>query len=126
MAKNIIHRQFLKDPTGADWSNKSMTTVVGTYYTQAINNHLTTGFASLLVLRSAGTLAITFECSDNGLDWYIPYDTVGTALNVVYAVLNANRWIVFSPQVAEYIRFKFVLTAANATVTAIYRHQERL
>jgi hypothetical protein len=109
---------------GTDWSDKSMTTATGTYYSDAIEQTYSKGFASLLILTSAGSLAITYEVSDDGTNFYTPYDTAGNALNSIATALTADRWIVFSPSVANYIRFKFVLTTTNSTVSALYRQVE--
>jgi hypothetical protein len=120
---NLICVECLKDENG-NWTDKSMTTAVGTYYSSPIRTHFCDGDTALLVLTSAGSLAITFEVSNNGINWYTPYDTDGQDLSVVYGALTGDKWIVFTPEIAEYIRFKFVLTSSNSTVTARYIHKE--
>lgn len=124
MSVNYVYDDYLKDSDDNNWKNKSMTTATGTYYSKEIGVLYSTGFASLLVLTSAGSLAITFEVSDDNKNWYTPFDIDGNNLGSINSALTADRWIVFSPQVAHYIRFKFVLTSANSTVSAIYRQQE--
>ena len=122
MGKNVVYSQYLKTD-GTDWNGKSMTTATGTYYSDTIEQGFTSGFGSLLVLTSAGSLAITFEVSDDGSNWYTPYDTDTNDLGSINAAVTGDAWIVFSTQVAKYIRFKFVLTGANSTVSANYRQQ---
>lgn len=106
------------------WYNKSMTTIVSTYYSAGINQKYSKGHCALLVLTSAGSLAITFELSDDDINYYVPYDSNGNALNSIATTLIANRWIIFVPQLANYIRFKFVLTDSNSTVSATYKQME--
>ena len=120
----VVHSEHLKTQ-GLDWTDKAMTNG-GTYYSDTITQHAMTGFCSLLVLTSAGSLAITYEVSDNGDTWYTPYDTDDNALNTVSAAVTANRWIAFSPSVANFTRFKFVLSSTNSTVSAIFRYAEGL
>jgi hypothetical protein len=121
---NHIASQFLKDFDGTNWSSKAMTTAVGTYYSEPIKINHSQGFNALLVLTSAGSLAITFEVSDNGGTFYTPKDINGTSLNTIASALTADTWISFSPQIARWIRFKFILTSSNSTVTAKYMFLE--
>ncbi len=121
---NIIHSEFLKSPGSTDWNSKAMTTATATYYSDKIKVQYNRGFAALLVNTSAGSLAITMEVSLNGDNWYTPYDTDGNNLGTLENALTADKWIVFDPQLAGYIRFKFVLTGANSTVSAKYIQQE--
>jgi len=134
MAKSVVARQFLTTTTVSattgtsyvNWDAKAMTIAVGTYYSSSIRHRFGEGDAALLVLTSAGSLAITYEVSDNGKDFYDPYDTTESSIGSVASALSANRWIVFEPTVqAEYIRFKFVLTGADSTVSATIRWRER-
>ena len=125
MSLNYVYNDYLKDTDGVtNWKSKSMLSATATYYSNAVDVSYSSGHASLLVLTSAGSLVITFEVSDDNKSWYTPYDTDGNDLSSVASALTTNRWISFPPQVAHYIRFKFVLTSANSTVSAIYRQQE--
>ena len=83
------------------------------------------GFAALLVILTSGDdVDISFEVSLDGLNWYDPKDTAGSSLGVVYTTLTATAWIVFSPKIAEYIRF-LIDPDAESVVTAQYIQQER-
>jgi len=119
-----IKDQYLEDSDGTDWDSKAMITATGTYYTDEIEQAYSKGHCSLLVLTSAGSLAITYEVSDDNVSWYTPKDTDGNALNVIATAMTANTWVVFSPTLAEYVRFKFILTGSNSTVTAIFTQME--
>lgn len=119
----MIHKEFLKTG-GTDWNAKAMTTAVGTYYSDALPARLFRANASLLVLTSAGSLAITFELSNDKKNWYTPYDIDRESLGRIVSALTGDRWICFDAQVAEWIRFKFVLTSANSTVSAQYQFEE--
>jgi len=125
MNKANIHREYLNS-ADADWKGTAMTTATATYYSRKIDISYSDGYASLLVASSAGSLAIAYEVSYNGQDWYTPVDTDGNDLSVVYAALTvtAGAWISFGPIAAPYLRFKFTLTGANSTVTAQYMHKE--
>ena len=118
---NLMTKQFLRS-SDADWNAVSRT--VATYTSDAIRPHFATGKAALLVLTSAGSLVITFEVSNNGDDWYEPYDTTGSKINTVADGLTADRWVTFDLPVCEWIRFKFVLTVATSTVSAVYHQRE--
>ena len=137
-ASGRINSQYLEDSDGTDWNSKAMTTATGTYYSKAIpmfpeysTNRPSLGYCALLVTTSAGSLAITYELSDDGTNFYTPYDNNGTALNTIYAAMTTTapdsagtHWVVFSPRIAKYIRIKVVDTSANTTVTAKFFNLE--
>lgn len=116
-----IKSTILKSTDGTAWTNISMATATGTYYSRAVYAKKSLGFSALLVKTSAGSLVITFEVSDDGATWYTPKDTNGMALNSIATALTVDTWIVFSPQLAEFIRFKFVITSADSVVSATYK-----
>ena len=125
MAKKLISVTIPStDGSTTAWSSLAATTATGTYHSNGIQSHFSEGQTALLVLTSAGSLAITFELSTDGTDWYEPVNTAGTKVNSIRSGLGANAWIVFTPQVAEWIRFKLVLTGANSTVSVKYIQQE--
>ena len=108
------------------WASEAMTTAVGTYTSAAIEVPRGTGYASILVVTSAGSLALTYEVSSDGANWYTPEDTSGTGLESINgAVTVGSNWIVFSPTLARYIRIVAVLTVANSTVSIdLHRSEE--
>ena len=92
-----------------------------TVYSDSVAFRQTTGFAAIRVISTSaggGTVTITQQCSFDNKNWYEPIDTSGTALGTVYTALAATTgsWIVFSPQMAPYIRFK-VVEGGTADVT---------
>lgn len=122
--RNLLTREYLKYG-GTDINATAMTTATGTYYSDAIRPHYSTGEVGLLVKTSAGSLAVTYEVSDDGLTFYEPYGTTGDKVNTIAGALTEDTWVSFNPVVCEYMRIKFVLTAANSTVSAIYHQQEK-
>jgi hypothetical protein len=95
------------------------------YYTDKIKVRSSRGFTGLLLVIAGGApdLDVSFETSLNGIDWYGPVNTGGTALNTIYTALAADAWIVFNPQLTRWIRF-LLDPDANTTVTATYIQQE--
>lgn len=122
MPKRAVHWEYLYDGT-TQWKEKSFTNGSGVY-SNALRPHFTTGFGALLViLADTPDVDITYQTSLDGKNWYSPVDTSGNSLATISTALVASAWIVFSPQVAEYVRFYFD-PDANSTVTAIYIQQE--
>lgn len=123
--KNLIHWEYLYSADSSTiWKNKGMTSGAAEY-SKGVRVHISTGYAALLVLLTGGVddVDITFEVSLDDINYYTPKDVDDNDLGIVYTTLTASRWITFSPQVAEYIRFKFD-PDANSTVTAVYIQQE--
>lgn len=85
-----------------------------------------TGFVSLLVTTSAGTLIISFEVSDDGITFHVPVDTDDNALNILTPVAlgPSTKWISFGDVVARFKRFKFTVADAPSTVSATFRQTE--
>lgn len=125
MSKNLMAIEYLKDTDGTAWNSKAMTTATGTYYSDKLSTHFSMLDCSMLIKTSAGALDITYEVSDDGKIFYEPYNTAGQKINVIAEGLTADRWISFTPIASEYMRFKFILTVSDSTVTAKYRQRER-
>jgi len=115
-----IKTQYLYDTGGTAWNEKAMTTSTGTYYSDGIPLDYSEGYTSLLIETSAGSLVVTYEISLDDSTYYSPYGKSGAILNPIASALTADRWIVFAAAPAPYIRFKFVLTSADSTVSAQY------
>lgn len=94
-------------------------------YTDAIKTNHSTGTASLLVLckGAADDVDLSFEVSLNGKAWHTPCDTAGNSLANIRTAVTSDQWIVFQPQMANYLRFK-IDPDANSTITMYYIHQE--
>lgn len=92
------------------------------------------GFATLYVKEDkaggAGSVDIYAEYSHDGTTWYTPYssDMAGSILadgDIVAALGNQERMIVFTPRPAEYIRFKILANADSEIDNAIFTYQEQ-
>lgn len=123
MSRRTVSYQYLAT-SGTDWLNKAMTTATGTYRSDPIRIQYSRLNSGMMVKTSAGSLAITYEVSMDGDEWFEPYDTTGSGINSISADLDENRYIAFIAHPAKWIRFKFVLVGANSTVSAIFINQE--
>lgn len=110
------------------WAEEAMNNATGTYRSAAIDTLRLTGHGSILVvLAGAGSLAITYQVSNDGTNWYDPEDTSGTALGGINAAITAgSNWIVFDPTLARWIRIVAVLTGAASVVSMDFRHSEEI
>lgn len=110
------------------WSNEAMLPAGGAEkYSATIDMLRLTGNASILVVTSAGSLALSYQVSDDGTNWYSPEDTSGTALNVINAAVTAgSNWIVFNPTMGRYLRIVVVLSGVNSTVSIDLHHSEEI
>ena len=90
-----------------------------TSYSDSVNFRLCTGSAALIIISTAGTLAISQQCSMDNNAWYDPIDTAAAALGVVKAAqtVTAGVYVVFTPVLSEWIRFKVIESTAATTVT---------
>ena len=90
-----------------------------TYYTDSWSFRKCTGSAAVIIISTAGTLAISQQCSMNNVDWYDPVDISATALGVVKAAqtVTTGIYVVYTPVLAEWARFKVVESTAPTTVT---------
>lgn len=114
-AENIVVMSLTPTISGAPVSGSALVTGSSPYYTDAIDVRSSTGYASLLVLTNA-SIDVAFEISEDGTNFYDPKDTSGNSLGAMASTLSANRWIVFSPRLANYMRFKLTINS-NATVS---------
>lgn len=129
MSQRNVAVNYLKTD-GVAWEAKALTSGTA-YYSDAIPTNLSTGYASLLIDLTDGSddIDIGIEVSVDGKNWYVPRDASGTSLGVLIpagVVLYATTpdwWIVFSPPLARYIRFKFD-PDADSIVTARIIQQE--
>lgn len=121
---DVIGARALHDSTNGRWVSLAMSSTTSTYTSSAIKLDRGDGFTSLLVLTSAGSLAITYEVSIDGTNFYTPKDVDGNALNVIASAMTANTWVEFDPTITLYIRFKFVVTVADSTVSAYLIYNE--
>jgi hypothetical protein len=104
----------------------------GTEYTahedrKRISFQRATGNVALYLVSTAGQITISQQVSLDGEAWYDPEDSNGAALGVVVTnqPVTTGKYIVFTPVMAPYIRFKIVeQDVAASTVTAKLLMQE--
>jgi len=118
---NIVHGHILFDADGAEWNSKSLTAST-TYYSTGFNSNHSNGYAALLVKTDA-SITISFQLSNDDITYYTPVNTNGTDVSKIYTALAADAYIIFSPQIAKFMRIKVVCNS-NATTTITYIHQE--
>ena len=126
---NLIDSAFVKYGTipgnagGFDWDARAISNGA-TQYSDAIPNWLFDGTCSLLsILTSADDITLTYECSDDNVNWYTPYDTSGTNLGVIMTNQTATRWFAFGFPVARYIRFKVVANADSVVTLKLFKRE---
>lgn len=121
----------LKDSSGTAITSYTLTNGVAVY-SEKIRLSNNVEFATLLVVEDkvggTGDVDISMEYSADGSNWYPAYTTnmSGTITvegNIVTALQNASRWIVFTPRLAAYMRYKFD-PDADSRITATHLHQE--
>lgn len=108
-----IHIEIVKRAGNIEWTDQALVALT-TYYSEPIPVFYFKGYVSLLV-KTTGSITITFEMSTDKQNWYIPYDTDGTALNTVATAITSDKWISFAPQIGGYMRFKVVCNVNSTT-----------
>ena len=119
MSRNSVNITQLSDSTNGAWSALSMSSG-STYTSTGYLNDSSAGFNALELISTAGTLAITYELSNDNSNWRIPYDTDGNALNDIATAqgVTTGLIIVFGAQIGKYIRIKITPSGSDSTVTA--------
>lgn len=90
-----------------------------TVYTDSVAFDRCVGDACVLVISTAGTLAITQQCSLDNVDFYSPVNATPGAVGSVAPsqTVTTGTYISYTPIQAEYIRYKIVESTAATTVT---------
>jgi len=93
----------------------------GTKYSNSRKFHQCTGAAVLWIKTTAGSITVSQQCSMDDVAWYDPVDTSDGALGVVRSALGVTTgvYVVFTPVLTEYIRFKVVEGNSAATVVTL-------
>jgi len=128
MGKKLVHQQFLQDENGDDINVKAFTSGTAVF-SRPINTSYNEGFSSLLLVQGTGTLDmdVSYELSLDGSIWFEPSTTDGASLTTTGAIATAvteSEWIIYTPQVAPFTRFKLDPDATGSW-TVHYVHQER-
>ena len=98
-------------------------TRAGTVYSASVSVPRLTGFCSVLLTTTAGSVTVTQQCSLEGTTFYDAVDSDGNALGPVVAAMTVGtKYIQFAPVIAPYIRFKVVegnVAALSITIDLI-------
>jgi hypothetical protein len=110
MSRSQITQRKLMDAVTVDGA---------TTYSSSRKFHNCAGDATLHIISTAGTLAISQQCSMNDVDWYDPVNTSDSALGVVKAAqtVTTGVYVVFTPVISKFVRFKVVESSASTDVT---------
>ena len=96
-------------------------TLSGTLYTDVYSLRRLSGRGAVILTTSAGSITMNQQVSHNGETFYDAYDVSGALLGKIcenQAVVT-NRYIVFDPVFAKYMRFKIVEQGVGATTVTI-------
>ena len=98
-----------------------------TKYTGSIDFRGCAGDAAVLLISTAGTLAVTQQCSLDDTTWYDPVNSSNAAIGSVASAFTTStgKYISYTVVLAPYIRFKIVESTAATSVTLklIYRKE---
>lgn len=114
-AASIIVSKNIPTISGVALTGTALVTGSSPYFTDGIDNRNNRGFSSLIVASTA-SITITQQVSDDGVTFYDPVDSNGTALGAIATALATNAWIVYTARMANFIRFKIVVNS-NSTVS---------
>ena len=107
-------RTLYKDVVYSGTANSNTT------YGSVVNTLRSTGDAGFLVVTSAGNIAVTQQCSMDGVNFYDPIDGSDNALGVINASLTVGTYyIVPATVVAPFFRLKVVENGTASTVVKI-------
>lgn len=89
--------------------------------TSQIKTDLSTGYASLYVSNSAGSLKIIQQVSQDGITFIDPVDEGNNSLAIVASgiVKGTTSIVQFNPVLAPYTRYAIIEGNSNATTVAL-------
>jgi hypothetical protein len=93
----------------------------GTGYSDSMNFSRCTGDVAVFIKTVTGTCTISQQCSLDGDNWYDPVSAAAAALGVVCTAVAATTgtYIVYTPVLAPFIRFKIVETNVGALTVSL-------
>lgn len=116
-ANNVVGWQYLKDSTNGNWNSMSIATSSSATST-AVFIDSSAGYAKLDITNTGtGTLGIIYQLSEDAVNWHVPHDTDGNALNSIASSLSGSRAIVFQPAIGKWMRVIATSSTADSTVT---------
>ena len=130
-ARNDQADMILNDNAGTNTEITDYALTSGSaIYSETIDLERNAGFICLLIVEDkaggAGDVDVSIEYSIDASNWYVAYtsDLAGTLTadgNIVTALQNVTRYIIFQARPAQYARFKFDPDAdSQITATLIY------
>ncbi len=116
MSKSIINKQVLM--------NGITVAKAGTSYSTARRFWDCDGSVAVLIASTAGSIAISQQCSLDGDSWYDPIAS-GAAVGIVGTgiTVTTGLYITYTPVLTDYIRFKVVeanIAETIVTLTLVY------
>jgi len=116
MSKSIVNKQVLM--------NAITVAKKGTAYSTVRRFWDCDGSVALLVISTAGSIAISQQCSLDGDSWYDPIAS-GAAVGIVGTgiTVTTGLYITYTPVLTDYVRFKVVeadVAETIVTMTLVY------
>jgi len=93
----------------------------GTKYSSSLPFERCSGSAALLIKSTAGSITVSQQCSVDDVAWYDPIDAAGSAQGVILSAqgVTTGIYVVFTPVLTSYIRYKVVEGNSAATVVTL-------
>lgn len=90
-----------------------------TVYSDSVDFSRCQGNATVWLASTAGTIAVSQQCSLDGVTFYDPVDAAGAALGAIVAAqgVTTGKYVSYSPVLAPWVRFKII--EANAAPTVV-------
>ncbi len=128
----VVNKKRLNTAAGVAITALAMPSLTAVY-SEAVPVDNNVGFMSLLIEEAhaggTGDIDISAQYSLDGTNFYTAYTTSAAALsadaNIVDALSNATRLIVFTPRLAKYMRLKMD-PDADSVLTVDLMYQEEL
>ena len=92
-----------------------------TVYTSSMAFGGSAGDVAVILATTAGTIAVSQQCSLDNVNWYDPVDAAGAAKGAVVAAqgVTTGKYITFSPVISNWARFKIIEANVAGTVVTI-------
>ena len=121
---NMIHSQFLTKLGTNDEISATVLATGASVSSNPVDTALNHGYSTLLITAlTNSTITVNYQVSDDKVNFYDPVDTNFTSLGsilstVTTAAASVTRWIVFSPQVARWMRFWIVRSLSRTGISS--------
>lgn len=122
MSKHTLVSAVL-DANGAEWTDKAVTALIGTYYSKGLKVDKSNGYSGILI-KTTDEISLSLEVSLDNVTFYTPYTADKNDLGYIISGLTADRFIVITTCLAKYIRFKMVVSADSTTSLTFIQQEE--